>query len=90
MESEAPPTDEFRTTSAATAAQGDPWAPCALTVLLLYEVVSDPALLSLVPINSLRNAALLAASTPLAAMVDVDLAPSSSLAEEVLSPGTAR
>ncbi|EFJ45024.1 hypothetical protein VOLCADRAFT_94735 [Volvox carteri f. nagariensis] len=59
---------------------------CALTVLLLYEVVADPPLAGLVPINTLRNAALLAASTPLVAMIDVDLAPSESLGAEVLRP----
>ncbi|PNH01920.1 Glycosyltransferase-like protein LARGE2 [Tetrabaena socialis] len=61
-------------------------APCALTALLLTERLADPALAGALPINSLRNAALLAASTPLAAMVDVDLAPSASLAAQVLGP----
>ncbi|KXZ55213.1 hypothetical protein GPECTOR_3g356 [Gonium pectorale] len=60
---------------------------CALTALLLYEAVSDPPLARLLPVNSLRNAALLPVATPLAAMVDVDLATSAGLAGEVLAPG---
>ncbi|KAG2493112.1 hypothetical protein HYH03_008775 [Edaphochlamys debaryana] len=61
---------------------------CALTVQLLYEAVADPPLAAIVPINTLRNAALLAATTPLVALVDVDLAPSDSLGARVLKPGS--
>ncbi len=57
---------------------------CALTVMLLYEVVSDLPLTGLVPINTLRNAALLATRTAMVAMIDVDLAPSTSLVGKVL------
>ncbi|GLC43921.1 hypothetical protein PLESTM_001535900 [Pleodorina starrii] len=57
---------------------------CSLRLLLLYEVVGDEMLAALMPINALRNAAFLAADTPLVAMVDVDLSPSWSLAGQVL------
>ncbi|GLC43923.1 hypothetical protein PLESTF_001369800 [Pleodorina starrii] len=58
---------------------------CSLRLLLLYEVVGDEMLAALMPINALRNAAFLAADTPLVAMVDVDLSPSWSLAGQVLA-----
>ncbi|KXZ47363.1 hypothetical protein GPECTOR_36g85 [Gonium pectorale] len=58
---------------------------CALRLLLLYEVVADQQTAAIMPINALRNAALLAAATPLAAMVDVDLTPSASLAGRLLA-----
>ncbi|GLC76803.1 hypothetical protein PLESTF_001837400 [Pleodorina starrii] len=58
---------------------------CSLRLLLLYEVVGDEMLAALMPINALRNAAFLAADTPLVAMVDVDLSPSGSLAGQVLA-----
>lgn len=57
---------------------------CALRLLLLTELVADPAMHLLMPINTLRNAALSAADTPLVAMLDVDLLPSASLADAVL------
>ncbi|KAG2500253.1 hypothetical protein HYH03_001831 [Edaphochlamys debaryana] len=63
---------------------------CQPRLLLLYEVASDPALASLVPINAVRNAALLAVRTPLAAMVDVDLRVSKSLVALVSEPRTAQ
>ncbi len=56
---------------------------CVLRLLLLGECVEGGAgglLARLLPINALRNAALLGASTPLVAMVDVDLVPSAQLA----------
>ncbi|GIL84619.1 hypothetical protein Vretimale_14563 [Volvox reticuliferus] len=59
---------------------------CSLRMLLLSEVVADRALASLVPINALRNAALLAIRTPLAAMIDVDLAISDSLKSILADP----
>jgi hypothetical protein len=52
---------------------------CSLRMLLLTELTADRALAALVPINALRNAALLAIRTPLVAMIDVDLAISGSL-----------
>lgn len=60
---------------------------CSLRVLLLYEAVADAALARLLPVNTLRNAALLPCATPLAAMVDVDLAPSSGLQGELAQEG---
>lgn len=45
----------------------------------MTEITADRALAALVPINALRNAALLAIRTPLVAMIDVDLAVSDSL-----------
>eukprot|EP00198_Chlamydomonas_reinhardtii_P011469 XP_001700806.1 predicted protein [Chlamydomonas reinhardtii] len=59
-------------------------AVCSLHLVLLTEVTSDPGLAALVPINSLRNVALLAARTPLVAMIDVDLAPCEGLAGRLL------
>lgn len=56
---------------------------CQLRLLLLYELVDDPHIAALLPINTLRNAALLAASTPLVAMVDVDLLVSAALAQHM-------
>ncbi|PNW72411.1 hypothetical protein CHLRE_16g677093v5 [Chlamydomonas reinhardtii] len=59
--------------------------PCALRLLLFAELVSDAQLAAVMPTNALRNAARLAATTRLAAMLDADLAVSSrfsSLAED--------
>ncbi len=52
---------------------------CALRLLLTYELVSEDMLGRLLPVNSLRNTALLAADSELVAMVDVDLLPSKTL-----------
>lgn len=63
------------------AADADPSA-CSLRILLLYERVAAPdhaALAPLLPVNTLRNAAHLAATTPLTAMVDVDVSVSRTL-----------
>ncbi|GFH24400.1 glycosyltransferase-like protein LARGE2 [Haematococcus lacustris] len=54
---------------------------CALRVLVMTELVGDSLLRALLPINSLRNAALLAVDSPLVAMVDVDLLPSTTLVQ---------
>ncbi|EFJ47067.1 hypothetical protein VOLCADRAFT_92485 [Volvox carteri f. nagariensis] len=59
---------------------------CSLRLLLLTEYTADRALGALVPINALRNAALLAIRTPLAAMIDVDLAVSDSLRRVLAQP----
>ncbi|EFJ47787.1 hypothetical protein VOLCADRAFT_91750 [Volvox carteri f. nagariensis] len=59
---------------------------CSLRLLLLTEFTADRALGALVPINALRNAALLAIRTPLAAMIDVDLAVSDSLRRVLAQP----
>ncbi len=57
---------------------------CALRVLVLSEALGEPAMHMLLPINSLRNAALLAASTPLVSMIDVDLVLSSTLGQQLI------
>lgn len=62
--------------------EGEPGS-CQLLLMLLYEVVRDEATASLLPINTLRNAALMSATSPLVAMIDVDLLLSSSLAAEL-------
>lgn len=54
-------------------------AACSLRMLLAVEPMQDEVLMDLMPINALRNLALLAADTPLALMLDVDLIPSASL-----------
>lgn len=43
----------------------------------------DATVAALLPINALRNAAVVAASTPLVAMVDVDLLLARGLAQEL-------
>ncbi|GLC73387.1 hypothetical protein PLESTF_001369700 [Pleodorina starrii] len=72
-------------TEATSASASAPSPACSLRLLLLYELVGDEMLAALMPINALRNAAFLAADTPLVAMVDVDLSPSWSLAGKVLA-----
>lgn len=52
---------------------------CQLIILLLFEFVGDSVIAALLPINAMRNAALLPAMTPLVAMIDVDLLTSASL-----------
>ena len=58
-------------------------AGCRITLLLLYEQLLDTTVAALLPINALRNAALVAAETPLVAMVDVDLLLSRGLDDEI-------
>jgi hypothetical protein len=48
-------------------------------VLLSYEHV-QPNMKTLLPVNSMRNHALLLAQTPLVAMLDADLVPSANMA----------
>lgn len=60
---------------------------CSLNMMLLVETVSDRVMRWMLPINVLRNYALLGASTRLVAMVDVDLLPSVGLAEWLEMPG---
>lgn len=55
-------------------------------LMLVIEPVSDASIASLLPINALRNIALVAAATPLIAMVDVDLLLSSSLEGTLKQP----
>jgi glycosyltransferase-like protein LARGE len=60
---------------------------CSLNMMLLAETVSDRVMRWMLPINVLRNYALLGADTRLVAMVDVDLLPSTGLAEWLELPG---
>jgi hypothetical protein len=52
-------------------------------LMLVTEMVTDASMAALLPINALRNIALIAASTPLVAMIDVDLLVSTSLADSL-------
>ncbi|GLI63496.1 hypothetical protein VaNZ11_006478, partial [Volvox africanus] len=61
---------------------------CTLRLMLVYEMVGDGQMAVLMPVNALRNIAMLAVDTPLAAMVDVDLSFSWSLAGHVMSNRT--
>ncbi|GLC38478.1 hypothetical protein PLESTB_001730300 [Pleodorina starrii] len=58
---------------------------CALRILLVYEMVGSEQLTVLMPVNQLRNTAMLAVDTPMAAMVDADLSLSWSLAGAVMA-----
>eukprot|EP00195_Chlamydomonas_chlamydogama_P004801 CAMPEP_0202898276 /NCGR_PEP_ID=MMETSP1392-20130828/6833_1 /ASSEMBLY_ACC=CAM_ASM_000868 /TAXON_ID=225041 /ORGANISM="Chlamydomonas chlamydogama, Strain SAG 11-48b" /LENGTH=372 /DNA_ID=CAMNT_0049584147 /DNA_START=271 /DNA_END=1389 /DNA_ORIENTATION=- len=69
--------------SEASAAQGRGPGGCQLRVLLMYELAADELVASILPINALRNAAMLAAQTPAVAMVDADLLLSSALTHEL-------
>lgn len=62
---------------------------CQLFLMLIYEVVGDDFMESLLPINLIRNAAMLPAQTPLVAMVDVDLIISKSLGKAMSDDTTA-
>lgn len=62
---------------------------CVLTVLLAYEHVQHDMAHQL-PINSMRNQALLLAQTPLVAVLDVDLMVSSRLASALTTPAEAK
>jgi hypothetical protein len=57
---------------------------CALDVAVVFEVVGDDLTAAVLPVNAMRNLALLQARTPLVAMLDVDLLPSSSLSDWLL------
>ncbi|GLI66282.1 hypothetical protein VaNZ11_010040 [Volvox africanus] len=57
---------------------------CVLRLLLLYEIVFDEALGLLMPINTMRNAAMMATDSQLVAMVDVDLSANKDLAASVM------
>ena len=46
---------------------------CELRIMLFAERTADRQLASIMPTNALRNAAMLAVQTPLAAMLDADL-----------------
>lgn len=59
---------------------------CQLDVTLFSEEVADKAAAALFPVNALRNAALLAASTPLVMLGDADLLVGISLNEALADP----
>ncbi|GLC33399.1 hypothetical protein PLESTF_000437700 [Pleodorina starrii] len=61
---------------------------CSLRLLLFSELLGEAALTVLMPLNALRNAAMLAADTPVAAMVDVDLCMSRGLMEHLMANKT--
>eukprot|EP00798_Chlamydomonas_sp_ICE-L_P007001 gene7001-100_t len=56
---------------------------CQLRIMLLYEFTADKELSLLLPINTIRNAAMLLADTPLVAMVDTDLVIGGSLVDDM-------
>lgn len=58
---------------------------CSLTVFLVTELI-DESLEEHLPINSMRNQAVLLAQTPLIAMLDADMVVSKSLAESLTDP----
>jgi hypothetical protein len=61
---------------------------CQLRVLVAYEHVSHRFLANLIPINALRNMAIVASTTPLVTMIDVDLLTSRQLGEQLISGDT--
>lgn len=61
---------------------------CSLTVFLVTEVI-DQSLEEHLPINTMRNQAVLLAQTPLIAMLDADMVVSQSLAQSLADPADA-
>ncbi len=60
---------------------------CQLDLMLLYETVAEDVMNVLLPVNTMRNYALVQARTRLVAMVDVDLVVSNSLLDWMGVPG---
>jgi hypothetical protein len=58
---------------------------CSLSILLVTELF-DASLQDHLPINSLRNQAVLLAQTPLIAMLDADMVVSKSLTQSLADP----
>ncbi|WIA37724.1 hypothetical protein OEZ86_014604 [Tetradesmus obliquus] len=58
---------------------------CVLTLLLSYEYV-QPDMVKQLPVNSMRNHALLLAQTPLVSLLDVDLMASNTMAQALTDP----
>ncbi|GIL46776.1 hypothetical protein Vafri_3666 [Volvox africanus] len=57
---------------------------CILRIVLVYELVANDIMAALMPLNILRNTAMLMATTPLVAMVDADMLFNWGLAAKVL------
>ncbi|GLI58552.1 hypothetical protein VaNZ11_000296 [Volvox africanus] len=57
---------------------------CTLRIVLVYELVANDIMATLMPLNILRNTAMLMTTTPLVAMVDADMLFNWGLAAKVL------
>lgn len=62
---------------------------CALDVLLLFEALADARMAAVLPVNAMRNHAILQARTPLVLVADVDLLPARALSRWLQPPSSA-